>query len=470
MDGQLGFDGENVSEPRLLDKFIELGSPPALSDETEVKSKTPLKISEVNAGGMMSVAIDNLGALWIWGNCPQQSSSSNETFALSSISTPVPVWGFLGHTVVKVACGNEHVMAIVSAGETYQGDDLVCYAWGNNKHGQLGLGDTESRSRPQLVESFSLSSPWAVYEVKCGAFHTAILTHKKSQTLESICWTFGLGENGQLGHGTTQSASSPKPIQSLPQNVYLVSIDCGLFHTSAVSSAGHVWSWGMEKGLGLCPDASFTGTDSGDAISPLLISCNEYEAKFPEPVQVACGAAHTILVAEKGYKLWSWGRGRSGVLGDGRTIDSFAPTMVLWPPLSEDFKEAVLSSAAEVKKTENKDPEAAMELEKSLSSAMEEINILQSKLSKMEWYASILHGLIFNRPLQEQDVQGSLGEMGNFDLRKEWERTLELADEDKLARLEMFHRNMLAGVKDKLMKRRIQEIIKEFLHPITREH
>lgn len=36
-----------------------------------------------------------------------------------------------------------------------------------------------------------------------------------------------------------------------------------LGHCGVVSSAGDVWSWGMEKGLGLCPDARFTGTDAG---------------------------------------------------------------------------------------------------------------------------------------------------------------------------------------------------------------
>ncbi len=54
--------------------------------------------------------------------------------------------GFHGHTVVKVACGNEHVVALVSAGEIYKGDDLLCYSWGNNSRGQLGLGDKEKQS------------------------------------------------------------------------------------------------------------------------------------------------------------------------------------------------------------------------------------------------------------------------------------------------------------------------------------
>ncbi|KAF5743238.1 ultraviolet-B receptor UVR8 [Tripterygium wilfordii] len=432
---------------------------------------------------MMSLAIDNHGALWMWGNGPLQSSSSSEGgFSLASSLTPVPVYDFYGHTVVKVACGNEHVVALVSAGETYKGEDLICYSWGSNNHGQLGLRDEESRLHPEIIEAFNQDSRWAVYEIACGAFHTALLTHKKrpNDKLESICWTFGLGDNGQLGHGTTQNALFPEPVKELPQNAYLVSVDCGLFHTAVVSSAGDVWSWGMEKGLGLCPDASFSGTDAGDAVSPRLISGDGLDGpKFEGPVQVTCGAAHTVLVAQDGYKLWSWGRGRSGVLGNGKLIDCYSPTIVLWPPLAEDFKQEELRTVSdedripqndlERLKIGDRDSKMMEQTDRRLSLAIEEIKLLKSRLSIMERYASIIHGSIFGRPFEEQDIPASLQGSGTFDVAKEWDNMLESADQNQLVRLEVFYRNMLAGVTDKKMKRRIQEIIKECLHSSTKQ-
>lgn len=291
----------------------------------------------------MSLAIDSLGALWMWGNCPNpsQNKSSEGEFSLISTAAPVPVWSFHGHTVVKVACGNEHVIALVTAGEKYEGGDLLCYSWGDNKHGQLGLGDNESRLHPEMIKTSKSDSLCGIYEIACGASHTALLANGKepSDTPKSFCWTFGLGDNGQLGHGTTQSFNSPEFVRQLPESAFLVSVDCGLFHTSVVSSAGEVWSWGMEKGLGLCPDARFTGTDSGDAISPLLFPRNGiHDPKFRETVQIACGAAHTVLLTDAGYKIWSWGRGSSGVLGNGTAVDYYAPTLVLWPPLTSDTR------------------------------------------------------------------------------------------------------------------------------------
>ncbi|XP_020216541.1 ultraviolet-B receptor UVR8 isoform X2 [Cajanus cajan] len=470
--GQLGINGEESQDneyavgdyslvPHLLNKFHELHPSDSSSGVSEAEGTTSLKICAVKAGGMMSLAIDNRGTLWMWGNCPQQSKEGG--LALVSSFTPTPVWDFQGHSVVKVACGNEHVVALVSAGESYNGEDLVCYSWGNNNHGQLGLGDRESRLHPEVVKTFDEESP---YEVACGAFHTALLTHKKnaSDTLESTCWTFGRGDNGQLGHGTTQSTLFPTPVKELPQNVSLICVDCGLFHTSVASSAGDVWSWGMEKGLGLCPDASRSGTDSGDALSPRVMSCKPYEPKFPDPVKVACGAAHTVIVAREGYRMWSWGRGRSGVLGDGKGVDCYTPTVVVWPTPMEDFEEEeVKSSGKEQDKAIEKETEATTETEEKLSLALSEMKLLQTKLSIMEKYASVLHGSIFGKPFDEQDIPDSLRNSGSFDIGKEWEKMLEAADHRKLIRLEMFYRDMLAGVKDELMKRRIKEIVKECL-------
>ncbi|XP_072086198.1 ultraviolet-B receptor UVR8 isoform X1 [Arachis hypogaea] len=472
MDGQLGTDGEDTPDensiggvynlaPHLLNKFPESHPLDSSTGVSEVQGKGSIKIHAVKAGGMMSMAIDNRGTLWMWGNCPQESKGE---FSLVSSFIPMPILAFHGLNVAKVACGNEHVVALVSAGESNNGEDLVCYSWGFNNHGQLGLGDRENRAHPEVVKTFDEESPWTIYDIACGAAHTALLTRKKKSTeLESKCWTFGLGDNGQLGHGTTQSALFPTPVQDLPQDISLIGIDCGLFHTSVVSSSGDVWSWGMEKGLGLCPDAGRGSSDSGDALSPLLKPCAPYQPKFPDPVQVACGAAHTVIVARDGYKVWSWGRGRCGVLGTGNELDCYTPTKVRWPPPTEDSEEEESKSSLEQDREKEKEAEVKTETDEKLSSALNELKQLQLKLSTMEQYASILHGCVFGKPFAEQDVPASLKDSGSFNIAKEWENMLETADHRTLMRLEMFYRDMLAGVKDKQMKRRIKEIVKECL-------
>ncbi|KAL4592263.1 hypothetical protein LXL04_005251 [Taraxacum kok-saghyz] len=441
--GQLGVNGENSLVPSLVQMFHELHPPTSITDhESITETETRLQISSIKAGGMMSLAIDNLGSLWTWGNCPSQDTLTENEFSLISTYTPIPIWNFHGQTVVKVSCGNEHIVALVTTGETHNGDNLLCYSWGNNNHGQLGLGDTEFRTTPEIIKKFNQKSPYTAYEVACGAFHTSILAKKDGDVSTSLCWTFGLGDNGQLGQGSGTNSLYPEIVEGIPENIWLISVDCGLFHTSVVSLEGYVWSWGMGNGLGL------TESEDGDAFFPRVIPCNGLKYPyFKNPVQVACGAAHTILLGDNGCKIWSWGRGRSGVLGNGKVNDYFAPNLVLWPPLEQDFMEN-----GNGKLVDN---------EKEL---MEEIDLLNSKLLMMEKYVMVLHGSVFGRPFEEdKDVLVSLRKTGSFDVGKEWENMLESCDYGELLRLEMFYGKMIAGVKDKMMKVRIKEMIKECL-------
>lgn len=71
---------------------------------TQIPRKTPLKVSSAKVGGMMSLAFDDLGALWMWETALtlMQSKSSEGEFALISSSTPILIWNFHGHTVIKV--------------------------------------------------------------------------------------------------------------------------------------------------------------------------------------------------------------------------------------------------------------------------------------------------------------------------------------------------------------------------------
>jgi hypothetical protein len=101
------------------------------------------------------------------------------------------------------------------------------------------------------------------------------------------------------------------------------------------------------------------------------------------------------------------------------------------------------------------------ELEQKLSAASEELQFLKSKLTLMERYANILHISIFRKPMDERTLPRSLQESAVFDIRKEFENILDSSDTDELARLEMFYRSMLSGVKDKLLKRKVQEMVQE---------
>nr|GEY60384.1 ultraviolet-B receptor UVR8 [Tanacetum cinerariifolium] len=169
---------------------------------------------------------------------------------------------------------------------------------------------------------------------------------------------------------------------------------------------------------------SVYASEGGDALTPRLIPCSgQHRSNFPEPVQIACGAALTVLVADNGYKLWSWGRGRSGVLGNGQVNDFFDPNLVLY------FKDNGSKSISMKKSDKVNEEKSAVD-----------ITELEKKLIIMERYASILHGWIFGKPFEEEnDIPHNLIKSDSFDVGKEWDNMLESCDYDKLPQLEIFY-------------------------------
>ena len=54
---------------------------------------------------------------------------------------------------------------------------LSVYSWGRGEDGQLGLGDTNDQDRPVLVEALKCKG---VVQVACGSGHTVVLSGKST--------------------------------------------------------------------------------------------------------------------------------------------------------------------------------------------------------------------------------------------------------------------------------------------------
>ncbi|GLI62584.1 hypothetical protein VaNZ11_005258 [Volvox africanus] len=106
----------------------------------------------------------------------------------------------LQHTrIVTVAGGWRHTVAADSCGNLY--------AWGWNKFGQLGLGDTEDRLAPVLVGGELAGQQVAL--LACGWRHTVCVT------TTGRVYSWGRGVNGQLGHGLEQDLYEPTLLSCL---------------------------------------------------------------------------------------------------------------------------------------------------------------------------------------------------------------------------------------------------------------
>jgi len=198
--------------------------------------------------------------------------------------------------VQMVACGDGHTAAVTSSGKLW--------TFGTGDNGQLGLGITKKSLVPLLVDPESFKHAHVVM-VACGFSHTAAVA-KISGGLGKRCntlWTWGCGIQGRLGHGA-DCADKMVPTE-IPTARFadcnMCTVACGDDHTAAVTQNGRVFTWGVGNNWQL-------GHSHREAcFVPTRIERLEQH----RVVTVACGPAHTAAVTEEGH-LWTWGNGSLG--------------------------------------------------------------------------------------------------------------------------------------------------------------
>src|SRR6185437_1887324 len=105
-------------------------------------------------------------------------------------------------------------------------------AWGNNTSGQLGLGDTVVRRVPTPIPGLT-----AVDVLAGGSHSMAVRT-------DGVLVAWGANGSGQVGDTTT---TTPRPNAVIVAGfTQAAAIAAGSSHSVAVTSNGHVWTWGSD--------------------------------------------------------------------------------------------------------------------------------------------------------------------------------------------------------------------------------
>ncbi|KAL7889431.1 hypothetical protein AOLI_G00016890 [Acnodon oligacanthus] len=189
------------------------------------RSLTNKQIAQVACGDDHSVVLTKDGQLFTWG----QNSSGQLGLGkdkLSSLS-PQPLKTLGGIPLAQISAGGDHSFALSLSG--------AVFGWGRNSAGQLGLGDREDRYVPVCVKS--LNQKKTVF-ISCGEDHTAV------QTKGGLLFTFGSGCYGQLGHNSLRDEHRPRLLGGL-WGLKVSQIACGRHHTLAlVGSSKTIYSFG----------------------------------------------------------------------------------------------------------------------------------------------------------------------------------------------------------------------------------
>lgn len=210
----------------------------------------------------------------------------------------------LGHAFVAVAAGDHHSLGVKSDG--------TLWAWGQNDHGQLGLGDKADRNVPTKVSG----SGW----VAVSAGYSYSLGLKSDGSL----WGWGSNNHGQLGLGHASDEDMPSKLLG---NDW-VAVDAGLAHSLGLKSNGLLYAWGAND----CGQLGLGDTD--DRWYPEVVN-------YADWVAVSAGEAYSLGLQDDGT-LWGWGynylyqlgTGDEGGYGTDRHIPTRVGTDTDWAEVS----------------------------------------------------------------------------------------------------------------------------------------
>ena len=243
-----------------------------------VRALRSMHVTQVSCGPEHAAAVTAHGQTYSWGSGDRgRLGIGSEVDAWA----PQQVADLAGKRVVQVACGTVHTLALTVRGELF--------VWGGARSGKLGLGgvgfcDTfvqKTRTGQPFVprpKNVSALAAMHVTHISAGRAHSLAVTE------QGALYTWGCGKDGKLGHGGVEAEWLPRRVSSM-LTVSVIQASCGREHTSAVTGAGWLFSWGrgVRGKLGV-------GSEE-DIDRPARVT------RLPGPAyQVACGRHHTVAI------------------------------------------------------------------------------------------------------------------------------------------------------------------------------
>ncbi|XP_024190587.1 PH, RCC1 and FYVE domains-containing protein 1 isoform X2 [Rosa chinensis] len=214
------------------------GDRKSISVPREVESLKGLRTVRVACGVWHSAAVIEVmvgsssssncssGKLFTWGDGDKGRLGHGDKDARL---VPTCVAALVDPNFCQVACGQSLTVALTTTGHVY--------TMGSPVFGQLGIPQADGKL-PRRVEGKLMKN--FVEEIACGAYHVAVLTSRTE------VYTWGKGANGRLGLGDTEDKFSPTLVEAL-RDKQVKSIVCGTNFTAAICL--HKWVSGVDQSM-----------------------------------------------------------------------------------------------------------------------------------------------------------------------------------------------------------------------------
>ena len=228
-----------------------------------------------------------------------------------SRTLPTPISFLSSDDIVSTSTGKYHSLFLNSEGKV-----LSC---GSGWDDRLGLNDSEHRYLPTLIPNL-----FNITAICAGDAHSLFLD------LNGNVFSCGANHHGQLGLGNNHERKIPTKIPNLEN---IIAISAGYAHSMCLDRDGNAWGFGnnyngesrcfacgrghtrdtgAKRGLGDCEDRNV----------PVVIP------KFTEIAGISVGGYHTMFL-DKNDKIWvcgsnCYGQSRCFACGRGHTRDTGA--------------------------------------------------------------------------------------------------------------------------------------------------
>jgi len=288
-------DPTDLTDIRVYASEVTDG-PLSLEAGVEILTEQGINIVQVAAGNDHSLAVTDDGDVYSFGFGNNGRLGHGDE---AQQNTPKLIDTLDDLNIVQVAAGSAHSLALT--------DDGDVYSFGSGSVGRIGHGDEAQQNTPKLIDT--LDDP-NIVQVAAGVSHSLAVTDNGD------VYSFGFGSNGRLGHGDTDSQTTPKLIDAL-DNLNIVQVAAGSVHSLALTDDGDVYSVGR---------SNFGQLGHGDEAqenTPKLIDALD----SPNIVQVAAGSVHSLAVTDDG-DVYSFGFGNNGRLGHGDTDQQNTPKLI----------------------------------------------------------------------------------------------------------------------------------------------
>ena len=242
-------------------------------------------VKQIACGFNFTAILKNDGSVWTCGyNGYGQLGLGNTT----NQSTFTKVTTNINNDVTQIYAGGYHLFALKNDG--------TVWCCGKNDYGQLGLGNTNSKSTFTKVTTNTEDT----VKISCGYEHTYILKNN------GMIFSCGKNSNGQLGLSTTNDMTTFNQVQNMDNVRNIIS---GGYHVFVVKKDGTLWACGY-NGSG---QLGLNDVESRATFVQVNVNVDDIQ-------HVICGFNHSLIIRNDGI-LYAAGENGNGELGMNNTTD-----------------------------------------------------------------------------------------------------------------------------------------------------